>query len=818
MMTTDKAPSSRSDRWNRLVQSLVSRLHGYTAALAALAAAMALHYLCILVFREECAGIFFVYLAAILIGGWCGYGPGILIVLLVVAGVPYLFEPGFSISEVNLAGLAVLLLVSVVISGTAASRRYAERLLREMNEGLEKRVQQQTAELAQANAALERQLAEVEAARAEAESSRQWLHTTLASIGDAVIVTDDQSNVKFLNGAAQSLTGWNSADASGRPLTEVFRVVDESSRETVESPAAKAMREGTVTGLADHAILIPRRGVEIPIDDSGAPVRDAGGKIIGIVLVFRDVTERRRNEQVLRESEQRFRLMTDAAPVMVWEAGADKRRTYVNKGWLDFTGRTLEQELSSGGPHGVHPDDLQRFRELYGGSFEARREFRMEYRLRHADGEYRWVADHGVPRVSPDGSFLGYIGACIDITDRKNAEQVRTALLSEAQSARNAAERASRLKDEFLATLSHELRTPLQAILGYSTLLRTGKLDSSAVAKAVEAIERNAHAQARLVEEILDVSRIITGRLPMDLRQVDIGPLAEAALESVRPAAAAKGVTIVAAIRGAAGLVLADANRIQQAMWNLLSNAVKFTPRGGQISLNVAPINSSIEIAVADTGIGIDPEFLPHVFERFRQADPSSTRMYGGLGLGLSLVRHIAELHGGTVRAESAGTGRGAVFRMNLPLRSLDVPEVELLHTAEGVAEPLPQGLLQGLRILVVDDETDTRELLALLLKQYGANVTTAGSAAKALTLLKESPPDVLVSDIGMPGEDGLSLIKKVRLTTPPVSQVPALALTGFAADTDRQKVAAAGFQAHLPKPIQPTKLVSAVANLARPR
>jgi signal transduction histidine kinase/CheY-like chemotaxis protein len=438
--------------------------------------------------------------------------------------------------------------------------------------------------------------------------------------------------------------------------------------------------------------------------------------------------------------------------------------------------------------------------------------------LRRADGEYRWVLDHGVPRHAQDGVFLGYIGSCLDIADRKRAEEERAGLLEREKAAREQAENANRIKDEFLATLSHELRTPLQAILGFSKLLVMGRLDREAAGRAIETIQRNAQAQASLIEDLLDVSRIVTGKLLMDIRPQDLTPLAEAAVESLRPAAAGKGVTLSKSIDPQLGLVPVDANRIQQAIWNLLSNAVKFTPRGGQILLQVAQAGSSVRITVTDTGIGIPPEFLPHVFDPFRQAQSSISRSLGGLGLGLSIVRHIVEMHGGTVEVESAGVGRGAAFRIDLPLRSLQVPAIDVSRVARlDVTREFPPGLLENVSVLVVDDELDSRDLLTIALRQHGATVITADSAGAALDILQNDPwPDVLVSDLGMPGEDGFSLIRKVRaLRKNAASRIPAIALTGYAMDSDRSRTKEAGFQMHVAKPVDPAVLVQAVAQVA---
>jgi PAS domain S-box-containing protein len=389
-----------------------------------------------------------------------------------------------------------------------------------------------------------------------------------------------------------------------------------------------------------------------------------------------------------------------------------------------------------------------------------------------------------------------------------------------AQDARRSAEEASRLKDEFLATVSHELRTPLTAMLGWTHLLRAGYLDEPSARSALETIERNARSQAQLIDDLLDVSRIITGNLRLDVRQIDPASFIEAAIEALRPAAEAKGVRLQKVMDTGVSSIAGDPARLQQVVWNLLSNAIKFTPRGGRVQVRLERVNSHIEIAVSDTGSGINHKFLPHVFDRFRQADQSTTREYGGLGLGLAIVRHLVELHGGSVRAESHGEGKGATFTVLLPLLTVYQTDADVVRVHPKASDATPymdcHERLDGLKVLVVDDEVDTRELLSVVLGRCGAEVTTAGSAVEALDLLEHSRPDVLVSDIGMAGEDGYELIRKVRvLPAEKGGKVPAVALTAYARTEDRLRVLRSGYQMHIPKPVEVTELVAIVANLA---
>jgi signal transduction histidine kinase len=403
-----------------------------------------------------------------------------------------------------------------------------------------------------------------------------------------------------------------------------------------------------------------------------------------------------------------------------------------------------------------------------------------------------------------------------EIRVREWAEQERARLLVLEQAARRQAEEANRTKDEFLATLSHELRTPLNAILGWVQVLRTGKLDPAAGTRALETIERNARSQAQLIADLLDVSRIITGKLRLDFRPVELRRIIDSALETVRPAADAKGILLDISIGPLASPVLGDADRLQQVIWNLLSNAIKFTPRGGRVEVRLREAGGNAVIQVSDSGIGIRPDFLPYVFDRFRQAEGSITRTHGGLGLGLSIVRHLIELHGGTAEVESAGEEQGATFSVRLPLRAELAEDDPLDRT--GVTPGLfsAPDLLAGVRVVVVEDEADTRELLMVALQQCGAEVAAFGSVPEALAAFDRAVPDVLLSDIGVPGEDGYSLIRKVRAREPALGgNVPAAALTAYARAEDRLRALESGYQTHLVKPVDPAELIATVARLA---
>jgi PAS domain S-box-containing protein len=785
--------------------------------------------------------------------------------------------------------------------------------------------------------------------------------------------------------------------------------------------------------------------------------------------------------RAFRASEKLFRTLADTAPVLIWMADADKGCTFFNKTWLDFTGRSMEQERGYGWALGVHPDDYGRCLDIYVASFDARRGFEMEYRLRRHDGAYRWILDHGVPRFSPDGMFEGYIGSCIDITERKDMEEAlresesrfrqlaeslpqlawtsladgpcdylspqwvaytgipaeeqlgfgwlqqlhpedrepavaawtrtvasntplsaefrirrhdgvyrwfkmravpltdstgkimkwfgtntdiedqkrselelreskdrlagivssamdaiitvdegqRIILFNEAaenvfgcaaaealgrpldrfipksirgahsehirrfgqtggterapgrlgainalradgsefpieasisfvevagrkfytvilrdvterkqaelereqlaqeQVARAAAEAANRSKDEFLAMVSHELRSPLTAILGYTRMLRFGPVDKNEINKCTTVIERNAKAQLQIIEDLLDSARIITGKLRIALERVDLVPVLQAALDTVRPAAEAKGVAVIANLAAEPEETVGDSTRLQQIVWNLLVNAVKFTPEGGRVELHMEPQGDHVRISVSDTGKGIEPEFLPFVFDRFRQADPSSARRAGGLGLGLSLVKHLVELHGGTITAESQGPGRGAAFTVTLPLCRPEVSAAPFILVEPEVRTDggMPRDTtisLDDIFVLAVDDQKEARVALTRTLGDYGARVTALRSGAEALALLADPPngrrPDVLILDIAMPGEDGYAVLNKVRALETELGlskyPIPAVALTAYARSEDRLRALQAGFQMHVANPVEPAELAVVIAGL----
>ncbi|MBX9252790.1 response regulator [Desmonostoc muscorum CCALA 125] len=643
--------------------------------------------------------------------------------------------------------------------------------------------------------------------RIEAEVAKAHLETVLAGIQDQFFVLDRQWRYSFVNEQVAEVVGFSQEELLGRSIWEVFPDLVESE---FYAQVHRAIAEQTVVRFEyfyprwnrwfENRIYPFAEGVSIFVTD--------------ISDVYEELRLRKQAEEALRESEQRFRLMADSAPTLIWMSGIDKLCHYFNKTWLDFTGRTIEQEMGNGWTQGVHPDDFQYCSDTYSNAFDACQGFEMEYRLRRFDGKYRWIFDVGVPRFTPEGDFLGYIGSCIDITERKAAESERASLLQLEQAARTEAERANRIKDEFLAVLSHELRSPLNPILGWASLLQTREFDQAAMKKAIATIERNAKLQAQLIEDLLDVSRILQGKLSLNMFPVNLVLVIDGALETVRLAAEAKNIQIHKTLDTSVEQVLGDSGRLQQVIWNLLSNAVKFTPQGGKIEIQLQRVDTQAEITVSDTGKGISGDFLPYVFEYFRQADSTTTRKFGGLGLGLAIVRHLVELHGGTIWAESLGEGEGASFTVRLPLIKKDLTPKQDNNITGSHASSATE-ILTGIQILVVDDDVDTREFHTFVLEQAGAKVTAAASALEALQVLAQSKPDVLVSDIGMPETDGYMLMRQVKaLQTDEGKKILAIALTAYAGEINHQQALESGFQNHVSKPVEPEKLVKAIATL----
>jgi PAS domain S-box-containing protein len=511
---------------------------------------------------------------------------------------------------------------------------------------------------------------------------------------------------------------------------------------------------------------------------------------------------------IRKRSEERFRGLAESMPLIVWAVGPGGDILSGNQAWRSYSGLEAAGEVAD--PRFVHPDDLERTRATWLDARSLGTQWETEVRLRRHDGEYLWHLGRAVPELDHRGAISGWIVTATDIDERKRTDDLRAQLLQQEQRARREAEAANRAKDEFLANASHELRAPLNAILGWVQMLRAGMLQEERTAHALATIERNAQLQRSLVEDILDVSRIITGKVTLDEQPLLLKTLVDVAIEAARPAAAAKEISIEHLGDDAPSEIIGDPLRLQQALGNLLANAIKFTPKGGSVRVHTGRVGPTVSVQVTDTGIGIPKEFLPHMFDRFQQADGSSTRAHGGLGLGLAIVRHIVELHGGTVRAESDGPGCGASLTLTLPAETRHSDRL-----VKGSSPVLGVRDLSGVRVLFVDDEADARELALEFLRGRSAEVLAASSAEEAFRLLGEFRPDVLISDIGMPKEDGITLIQRIRKLTPEEGgKIPAVAVTGLASREDARRALAAGFQEHLAKPIQLDRLLETLERL----
>ncbi len=656
-----------------------------------------------------------------------------------------------------------------------------------------------------------------------------------------------------------------------------------------------------------------------------------------------NAVERVRLRQALQEQERRFGILAETIPQLVWTCTVDGLCDYLSSRWMEYSGTTLATNLGYGWLNVLHPDDVAHTQEVWSQSVTAATGYEVEFRLRRADGMYRWHLARAVPMTNAAGAVLRWVGSCTDIEERKQAEEVRVRLaaivesssdaiiakdlsgvitnwnagaqqlfgyteaealgqtiymlippelhaeetsilsrmrageriehyetvrvnqrgerlnvsltlsplrdasekiigiskiarditerkrieaereqlLKREQHARTLAENANRLKDEFLATLSHELRTPLNHSYGWVKMLRGGKLAPSEEGRALEIIERNLQAQNRLIEDLLDVSRIITGRVRLEVQAVSLSEVLERAVEAVRPAAEAKNVQMEVHSDPPSSTITGDPDRLQQIVWNLVSNAIKFTPPDGHVQVILARSHEFISLIVSDTGEGVAPEFLPYIFDRFSQQDSALTRRHGGLGLGLAIVRYLVELHGGHVTASSPGTGQGATFTVTLPLRMADRAwQKEVLAAPAALTDSPtfyipPANLLTDIKVLAVDDEPDALALLTALLTPTGAEVRTANGMLQALDVLQEWTPDVLVSDIGMPNGDGYELIRRVHANEQEqLTKLPAVALTAYASAEDRMRALVAGYQMHVAKPVEPEELITIIASL----
>lgn len=515
-----------------------------------------------------------------------------------------------------------------------------------------------------------------------------------------------------------------------------------------------------------------------------------------------DISDREAAKQALKQREHELELITKVIPQQIWTAAKDGHLDYINQRWQDYTGLNLEQMREQGWASIVHPDELPAVTESWIQAIKTNTQFTLEIRLHCVEGTYDWFLCKARPLCNEQGEIVKWYGTNTSITKIKELEQK---LLQQTEDLIQ----ANQLKDEFLAIVSHELRTPLNPILGWSQLLLSGQLDADRTVQGVGIIERNAKLQAQLIDDLLDVSKILQGKLSLNKVPLSLESVIRAALSTVQLATEAKSIQIETEFESDIGQVLGDAARLQQIMWNLIANAVKFTPEKGQIVIKLKRIAQQALIEVADTGRGIEPEFIPYVFDRFRQADSANTREFGGLGLGLAIVLHLCELHAGTVTVSSPGLNQGATFSLRLPLMNAPTPK-QIDSEAE---QPLRSNHFDGLTILVVDDEVDSLDILTMILEQEGATVISVASAAAALEVLNQTIPNLIISDIGMPHTDGYSLIKQIH-QLPQGRDIPAIALTAYAGETEQQQSFEAGFKQHIAKPINIPELMTAIAEL----
>jgi PAS domain S-box-containing protein len=757
-------------------------------------------------------------------------------------------------------------------------------------------------------------LATRQQAERELAAERERLRITLASIGDAVVSTDAEGRVTYLNGVAEALTGWTQAEAAGRPLPEVFHILNENTRQAVENPALQALREGVVVGLANQTILIARDGTERPIDDSAAPMLDESGKPVGAVLVFRDVTERRRAdeaqarlaaivessqdaiasktldgiirtwnggaerifgytaeeavgrpitliipperldeereilarlargeriehyetvrvakdgrrlhisltispirdaegriigaskvardvterrraEEALRASEQRFRTLTAHAPVGIFQTDRDGNCSFVNECWCKMAGLSPDEARGQGWARALHPDDRERvFQEWYTAA-EQGLPFASEYRFRTPQGKVTWLQGRAVALCDETGQVGGYIGTLTDITERREAVE--------------ALQEADRRKDEFLALLAHELRNPLAPLRNGLEVMRLASGDASLVARSRDMMDRQLSHMVRLIDDLLDVSRISRNKMELRRSRVLLADVVSSAVETARPALEAAGHELTVSLPPEPIPLDADLTRLAQVFGNLLHNSAKYTERGGQIWLTAQREGDQVVVAVRDTGIGIPAFALPTIFDMFSQVDRSIERSAGGLGIGLALVKGLVEMHGGTVEAASPGPGQGSLFKVRLPV---------LKNRTESSAEAPAGGGTDSAgskrRILVVDDNQDSATSMAIMLQLMGNEVRTAHDGLEAVEVAEQFRPQLVLMDIGMPKLNGYEATRRIR-EQPWGRDMAIIALTGWGQEVDRARSKEAGCDGHLVKPVNMSDLEKLLA------
>ncbi|WP_254511460.1 PAS domain S-box protein [Anatilimnocola floriformis] len=637
------------------------------------------------------------------------------------------------------------------------------------------------------------------------EEAQALLAAIITSSDDAIISKYLDGTVRSWNQSAERIFGYRAEEIIGSSITVLFP----PDRLDEESQILARLQKGE---RVDHfqTLRLRKDGTPVAVSVTISPVYDARGNIVGASKVARDVTRTAelegKFEAIIASSDDAIVSKDLNGIVQSWNNAAERMFGYTA---TEMIGQSITKLFP--------PDRLDEEPKILEQLRRGQRVDHFETVRTRKDGRQLDVSVSISPIKDPTGRVIGVSKVARDISSIKRVLRDREELLERESAARAEAERVSRMKDEFLATLSHELRTPLNSILGWATILRSGGATTpNEMEQGIEIIERNARAQAQLIEELLDMSRVINGKLRLDVQPVDLQVVISEAIESVRPAAEGKEIRLTKVLDPKGGPIAGDPNRLQQVLWNLLTNAIKFTPKKGRVQVFLRRVNSHVEISVVDSGEGISAEFLPHLFTRFSQADTSISRQYGGLGLGLALVKSLAELHGGSVQAFSPGRGQGSTFTVSLPLSAVHRDESQpVLTPAPSPKDPQSGADFEGFHVLVVDDDPDARNLIQHILTKCNATVTTAASAAEGLAAVKQHRPDMVLSDIGMPIEDGYEFLIQLRqLSEAEGGDTPAVALTAFARSEDRRRALLAGFQMHLPKPVEATELLAVASNL----
>ncbi|MEK6374892.1 MAG: PAS domain S-box protein [Acidobacteriota bacterium] len=623
---------------------------------------------------------------------------------------------------------------------------------------------------------------------------------------DAILILEeDVGKIMDANPFVIDLLGYSLDELIGKELWEIGLFRDKE-----QSKAAMTQLKEIGYIRYEDMPLETKQGKRVEVEFVSNSYVVGDKKVIQCNI--RDITDRKWAEEAALISAERFRFLAESMPLMIFTANANGDIDYCNRQFTEFTGLRCEDVCDSGRATFTHPDEVEEDARRWRHSIESGKPFQIESRFRRGDGVYRWHLTRASAMRDAEGSVVIWVGSSTDIDDRKSVEEGLVRQYRESET-------LSRAKDEFLATSSHELRTPLTSILGWSELLVTGELDAETQREALDSIRQSARAQSRLIDDMLDISRLLTGKLELNSEPVDIAATLLLAIRAITPAAENKNIRLEKSFRRDVSRVQGDATRLQQVFSNILSNAVKFTPAGGSIRVRLSSADSQVEVEVSDTGKGIGRDFLPRVFESLTQEGGTSTRQYGGLGLGLSIVKQLVEMHGGTVRAESEGHDLGSTFTVSLPARRrIATVERPWSNVRDATDAPTRDQTvsLNGMRVLVVDDEPDMRKMIATVLLGVGASVVTASGAAEAFEQLSGQPFDVLVSDIAMPTEDGHSLARRLRAGDDEKSRIPAVALTAYGGPLQRQLALSAGFDDYVKKPFAPQDLVRAVAGVAR--